>query len=239
MGTSHIQPGDVLEFTAPTGGVTKGVPVLIAGIPVIPLDTALVSVAFRGAFLGVHSLPKTTTETWTVGQPAFWDVANGKVSNDPTVGHLPIGAITAAATSSDTTGYVRLNGVALGGRSFTRRKRFTIAEVNAGATLLPAIAGAKYRMTAASAIAVGGAAAAVTTVDILATLSTSRKLVAFAQASLTRSTLLTDGVSGAAILADGASYTANDANTAVTVGKTGADVTTATHIDFSFTYTIE
>lgn len=239
MGTSFIQPGDVMEFTAPSGGVTKGVPVLIGGLPVVPVDTVAAASLFRGAVNGVHTLPKTTTETWTETQPAFWDAANGKVSNDPTVGHLPIGSIAAAATSSDTTGVVRLNNTGLSGRMFTIRKRFTIAQVNAGATLLPAIPGAKYRMVAASGISIGGAAAAVTTVDILATLSSSRKLVAFAQASLTQSTVLKDGASGAAVLADGASYTANDANTAVTVGITGSAITTATHIDFSFTYMIE
>ena len=124
---------------------------------------------------------------------------------------------------------------------YSVRTRFTIAQVNAvgGATLLPAIAGYKYRMVSATAIAVGGAAAAVTTVDILATLSSSRTLVAFAQASLTQSTVLTAGESGGTVLADGASYTANDANTAVTVGKTGSDITTATHIDILFDYVLE
>lgn len=239
MGTTYLQPGNVLELTAPSGGVTVGVPVLIGGIVVVPTATVAATLAFRGAATGVHTLPKTTSETWTEGQAAFWDAANGKVSNDPTVGHLPIGSIAAAGTSSDTTGTVRLSGAALSGRMFTIRKRFSVAQVNAGATLLPAIAGAKYRMVAASAIAIGGAAATVTTVDILSTLSSSRKLVAFAQASLTQSTVLKDGASGAAVLADGASYTANDAGAAVTVGKTGADVATATSIDFSFTYMIE
>jgi predicted RecA/RadA family phage recombinase len=240
MGTSYLQPGDVLEFTAPSGGVTVGVPVLIAGLPLVPTATVAEASAFQGHAVGVHTLPKTTTETWVVGQPAFWDAANSKVSNDPTVGHLPIGLIAAAGTSSDTTGTVRLNGESLSGRMFTIRKRFTVAQVNAGATLLPAIAGAKYRMVAATAISIGGAAGAVTTVDILATLSSSsRKLVAFAQASLTQSTVLKDGGTGATVLADGASYTANDAGTAVTVGKTGADVTVATHIDVSLTYMIE
>lgn len=122
----------------------------------------------------------------------------------------------------------------------TVRARFTIAEINAGATLLPAVAGYKARMVTCQAIAVGGAAAAVTTVDVLATLSgASRKLVAFAQASLAQSAVLTAGGSGAAVLADGASYTANDANTAVTVGKTGSSVTTATHIDVILDYVFE
>lgn len=240
MSTSYIQPGDVLEFTAPTGGVTSGIPVLIGGIAVIPVDDADAADSFRGHATGVHTLPKTSGETWTQAQPAFWDAANAKVSTDPTVGHLPIGQVVYAAGSSDTTGKVRLNGASLSGRLFSIRKRFTIAQVNAGATLLPAIPGAKYRMVAASAISVGGAAGAVTTVDIVGTLSSStRKLVAFAQASLTQSAVLKDGASGATVLADGASYTANDAGAAVTVDKTGSSVTTATHIDISFTYMIE
>ena len=118
------------------------------------------------------------------------------------------------------------------------RRRFTIAEVNAGATLVAAITGKSIRMVNCKAIAVGGAAGAVTTVDVLGTVSTARKLVAFAQASLTQSAVLTAGGTGAAVLADGASYTANDVSTAVTVGKTGSNVTTATHIDVIFDYVV-
>lgn len=127
----------------------------------------------------------------------------------------------------------------LTGNVLNVRKRFTIAEVNAGATLVAAVTGKSIRMVDCKAIAVGGAAAAVTTVDVLGTATTSRKLVAFAQASLTQSTVLTAGGTGAAVLADGASYTANDAGTAVTVGKTGSAVTTATHIDVIFDYVLE
>lgn len=120
------------------------------------------------------------------------------------------------------------------------RTRFTVAQVNAGATLVPAITGQKIRMVAAKAIAVGGAATAVTTVDILATQATaSVKLAAFAQASLTQSAVLTAGGSGAAVLADGASFVANDIGTAITVGKTGSNVATATHVDVIFDYVIE
>ena len=118
------------------------------------------------------------------------------------------------------------------------RKRFTIAEVNAGATLVPAITGKSIRMVNCKAIAIGGAAATVTTVDVLGTVSTARKLVAFAQASLTQSAVLTAGGTGAAVLADGASYTANDVSTAITVGKTGGNVATATHIDVIFDYVV-
>ena len=120
------------------------------------------------------------------------------------------------------------------------RKRFTIAQVNAGAEILPAKIGHKYRMVSARAIAIGGAVGATTTVDILATASAaSRKLVAFAQASLLQSAVLQDGAAGAAVLADGASYTQNDVNTAVNIGKTGANLTTATHVDILISFVLE
>ncbi len=122
---------------------------------------------------------------------------------------------------------------------YNKRQRFTIAQVNAGATLVAAVSGKSIRMVGCKAIAVGGAAGAVTTVDILGTSTTSRKLVAFAQASLTQSAVLADGGTGGTVLADGASYTANDAGTAVTIGKTGSNVTTATHIDVIFVYVLE
>lgn len=119
------------------------------------------------------------------------------------------------------------------------RKRFTIAQVNAGETILAAIVGFKYRMIDVLGISVGGAAGSVTTVDVIGTQSSAVKLAAFAQASLTQSTVLRPGVSGTTVLADGASFVANDANTAITIGKTGSDVDTATHIDIILTYAVE
>jgi len=119
------------------------------------------------------------------------------------------------------------------------RTRATAAEVNAGLTLLPALAGYKYRLIDTTMIAIGGNAATVTTVDILGTQTSEVKLVAFAQAQLTRSTVLRPGITGAAVLADGASFVANDANTAVRVLKTGSDMATATHVDIILTYVIE
>lgn len=237
---NFIHPGKTMPYTAPAGGVVSGGGYLIGAMFVVAAATIAAGSEFQGVTQGVFSLSKATGEGALVeGQPAFWDVANARITIDPSLG-LPIGTIATAALTGDTTCSVRLTGTSLAGRLHTIRKRFTIAQVNAGATLLPAIVGAKYRMVAATGISIGGAAAAVTTVDILATLATaSRKLVAFAQASLTQSAVLKDGGTGAAVLADGASYTANDAGAAVTVGKTNSDITTATHIDFSFTYMIE
>lgn len=120
------------------------------------------------------------------------------------------------------------------------RRRCTIAEVNAGVTLLPAAgAGLKYQVHDMAMISVGGAAAAATTIDILGTrAAVSVKLLAVAVAALTQSALVRAGAANAVILADGASFTDLDANTALTVAKTGSAVTTATHIDVIVDYVL-
>lgn len=120
------------------------------------------------------------------------------------------------------------------------RFRVVLSDLNAGLTLLPAVPGFKYRMVSCKMIAYGGALGALTTADILATQGASSvKLAAFAQASLTQSTVLTAGGSGGAVLADGASFAVNDVNTAVTIGKTGSSGTTATGVDVILDYTLE
>jgi len=119
-------------------------------------------------------------------------------------------------------------------------KRFTIAEVNAGAVLVAAIPGHKLRLIDARMTAIGGAVGATTTVDILATLAgVSRKLLAVAIAALTQSAVVRAGAANAVVLADGASFTANDVNTALTINKTGATATTATHVDVHAIYVLE
>jgi hypothetical protein len=50
--------------------------------------------------------------------------------------------------------------------------------------------------------------------------------------------VLRPGITGCAVLADGASFAPNDAGTAINVSKTGSAVTTATHIDISFEYIV-
>ncbi len=181
MASNFLQPGCVLELTAPTGGVVSGTPILIGSYFVIPLVTAAATVRFNGQLDGVWTLPKTTSEVWAEGESVYWDAANSKLSTDPSLG-LPVGAVHIAALSADTSAAVRLNGTSVGGRPLTIRKRFTIAQVNAGATLLAAIPGAQYRMVDATAIAIGGAAAAVTTVDILSQPEAGRVRPGFAHA---------------------------------------------------------
>ena len=119
------------------------------------------------------------------------------------------------------------------------RARVLTATVNAGGTLLAAIAGYKYRMVNCKITAYGGAVGTLTTVDILGTQSSGVKLAAFAQAALTQSAVLTAGAANGAVLADGASFIACDAGTAITIGKTGGTGDTATGVDVIFDYVLE
>lgn len=123
---------------------------------------------------------------------------------------------------------------------FNQRIRVTLAEVNAGVTVLPAIAGRAYRLVDFTVIAIGGAAAALTALEVRGTRAAAAVIIAsIAQANLTRSTLLKPNSTGVTVLADGASFTALDAGAAVTVIKDGADMTTATHIDVILSGVIE
>lgn len=130
--------------------------------------------------------------------------------------------------------------VTTGSATQYQRIRTTTANVNAGATLLAAVAGYKYRLVDVSMIAIGGNAATATAVEIYGTQSTSTvALVSAAVAALTRSTVAKPNTSNVTVLADGASFVACDANTAITIGKTGGSLATATHIDVIITYSLD
>lgn len=126
--------------------------------------------------------------------------------------------------------------------SFVLNQRFRtgIAGVNTGATLLPAVAGYKYRLIDASVIAVGGAVATCTAVTINGTQATSSvALLSIAVAALTQSAVVKPNTANATVLADGASFVKNDATTAITIGKTGGTCATATSVDVILSYAIE
>ena len=118
-----------------------------------------------------------------------------------------------------------------------QRTRVTIAQINAGFTLLPALPGVRWRLTDWTMVAVGGAVAAATDVRILGTrAAASVALAVTAVAALGQSVVTRAGVSNAVVLADNASFTQLDVNTAITCGKTGSTATTATHVDIILRY---
>lgn len=119
------------------------------------------------------------------------------------------------------------------------RRRCTAAEINAGVTLLAAVPGLAYRLIDCTLIAIGGAAAGATAVVILGTRSGAVTLISAAVAALTQSTVVKPNTASVTVLADGASFTPLDVNTAVTAGKTGGSLTGATNIDVIVSYALE
>lgn len=122
----------------------------------------------------------------------------------------------------------------------TLRAHVSAANVHAGFTLLPALPGYKYRMTDITIVAVGGNAATATSVNIIGTQAASAvQLIVAAVAALTRSAHNKPNTASITVLADGASFTTNDANTAITIADVGGTLSGATFIDIVLTYAIE
>jgi hypothetical protein len=237
-------PAEECDYTVPSGGLTSGQLVnhngrtwLYQGLQ-NAIEGDKVSL-IRGVVVEVDKA--TSSDVFAVGDREGYDISALAVVS---LGHANqdfeiYGTVREASASGKTTVKIALDDTGEKPAMHVRR-RFTIAEINAGATLLPAIVGRQYRMVDCSMIAIGGAAATATSVDLRATQSASVvNLVANAVAGLTQNTLLRAGATNAAILAAGASFVANDANTAITVAKTGSSLATATHVDVLLTYAID
>lgn len=126
------------------------------------------------------------------------------------------------------------------GVQISKRMRILIADWNAGLVVLPAIPSFGYRLLDAQAVAIGAGVAGATTLDVVGVLAGStRKLLSIAIAALTQSAVVKAGAANATVLADGASYTRNDINTAITVAVTGAAITGATAVDLTLEYVVE
>jgi hypothetical protein len=127
---------------------------------------------------------------------------------------------------------------------YTLRTRVTLAQLNAGFTLLAAIAASvgafSYRLIDATLIAVGGAATTGTSVNIIGTRAAAPvQLLVVAVAALTQSALVRAGAANAVILADGASFSALDVNTPITVITVGSAMTVMTNLDVVLTFAID
>lgn len=121
---------------------------------------------------------------------------------------------------------------------YTFRRRLTIAEVNAGAELCPALPNHQYQLARVLMIAVGGAVTSNTSIEITGTQGGSPvDLASFAQADLVEDAVL--GEADATFLAAGASFVENDEGTSLDIANTGSDITVATHIDVILQYTIK
>lgn len=105
---NYVQEGNVLELTAPSGGVVSGTPVKIGRFFVVPSTTALVGEKFSGLIEGVVDIPKVSAEPWTEGLLVWWNAASALATSVSTTSML-IGIATRTEANPTTTGRVKLN----------------------------------------------------------------------------------------------------------------------------------
>jgi len=109
---NFIQPGKVMDFTAPTGGVTGGTALKIGGLVVVPAADADQTKTFSGHTTGVFTLDKKTGETWAEGDVLYFDNATGAFTKTSATGLFKAGvAADVVATGTDVLAAVRLDGV--------------------------------------------------------------------------------------------------------------------------------
>jgi predicted RecA/RadA family phage recombinase len=111
MSQKYVQSGDVIEFTAPGGGVVVDVPLLISSLVVIPMTTAAAGARFNGAVKGVFVQPKTAGAAWVEGQVLYFDSATSSFTTAQSATARRAAAAVVAALSADVTGTVRLENI--------------------------------------------------------------------------------------------------------------------------------
>jgi predicted RecA/RadA family phage recombinase len=110
---NYIQPGDVVDLPAPTGGAVSGVAYLIGALLCIAMKDGAQTVVTPFLTRGVVDLPKAASVTPAVGAKAFWNSSAKTVTGTSAAGLYEIGTFTEAPASGDATVNVRLNGVGL------------------------------------------------------------------------------------------------------------------------------
>lgn len=110
MSTNFRQEGDIVPYTAPSGGVVSGTAYLIGAILVVAEVTAAEGVVFNGRVVGIVSYAKVSAQAWTEGAKIYWD-NSAKNMTTTASGNTLVGVAAAVAANPSATGLVRLDGV--------------------------------------------------------------------------------------------------------------------------------
>lgn len=93
---NFVQEGNVLGFTAPTGGVESGKPVKIGSVVVVPVTDAAEGDTFQGHRCGVFNV--ATSDTPTEGAKAYLTGSN--LITTTASGNTLVGAFVSAKDSA-------------------------------------------------------------------------------------------------------------------------------------------
>jgi predicted RecA/RadA family phage recombinase len=103
-----VSEGEVIQLTAPTGGVVSGRGYLIGQLFCIAVATVAQGLPFAARVGGVVDHAKLSAQAWTEGQRVYWDNTNFWFTTVNT-GNVPVGTAVAVAANPSATGRVLLN----------------------------------------------------------------------------------------------------------------------------------
>lgn len=103
---NFVQPGDIVEITAPAGGVVSGSPVQIGRMIGIAALTADADAAVNIQRKGVFDVAKVSAQAWAEGEAIYWDAANEEMTS--VEGGLFAGVAVAVAANPSSTGRIIL-----------------------------------------------------------------------------------------------------------------------------------
>lgn len=107
---TKISNPDVLDITAPAGGVTSGVAVLIGSLFGIAVTTNVAGDTVAVHTTGVFDHAKEgagSGQAWGVGDAVYWDNTAKRLTKTSS-GNTKVGYATAAALTTDTVGRFRI-----------------------------------------------------------------------------------------------------------------------------------
>ncbi len=110
MTTTYVQPGDVVEKLAPSGGITAGQGMLygVSGFG-IALNTAAQGAPVQLATTGIFTIGKTSALVISDGDRLFWDATN-KVVNKTASAQTCVGIAESSAVNPSATVLIRITG---------------------------------------------------------------------------------------------------------------------------------
>jgi len=108
---NYVEPGEIVELTAPSGGVVSGTAYLIGSLVVVATVTVAATLKFSALVTGVADLAKVSAQAWTEGAKIYWD-NSAKLFTTTSGGNTLAGVAAAVADNPSSTGQVRLDGVA-------------------------------------------------------------------------------------------------------------------------------
>jgi predicted RecA/RadA family phage recombinase len=110
MSTSYSYKGDTIQWLNGTGvAVVVNQPVVVGNIGAGIAREGIADAAYGTVeMVGVHTLPKATSETWVQGDRLYYSTASANCSKTPAATRFFIGYADLAAGSAATTGSVRL-----------------------------------------------------------------------------------------------------------------------------------